>query len=300
MNPAPIPREGTMYRFLELHVADFMTDAVVTTTPETTIAEAQAVFEKHDFNCLPVVHRGRLVGVLTKLDVLKGFRFRRNRVVPPYSSIVADPVRRVMSEQPAVVDPDAPLTRVLERMVKTRFRSFPVTRGDSLVGIISREDVLRALLHAAEATPAAAPHRRGPGRNDLLGLVGHRLGCDARQAAGIVTAVFHELRDRLTAKEAADVAAQLPAPLRRIWKEDDAPARSVRRTRLPEFLLRVRKRAGLRDECEAERATRAVFHSLQRTLGSASGWDGESWDVFSQLPKDLKKLWLAAGVERDD
>jgi uncharacterized protein (DUF2267 family)/CBS domain-containing protein len=284
-----------MYRFLEFHVADFMTGSVITTTPDTTIAEAQALFEEHDFNCLPVLRDGSLVGVLTKLDLLKGFRFRTNRVVPPYSSIVAEPVRTVMSEVPAVVGPDAPLTRVLEKMVKTRFRSFPVKRGDKLVGIISREDVMRALLRAADGGSVAKPGSRPQRKSGLLGDVARRLGCDTRQAAGIVTAVFHELRDRLTPKEASDLAAQLPEPLRKIWSEDDSPARQVRRTHLPEFLLRVRKRAGLDDDREAERATRAVFHALQRLLGSPSGWEGESWDVFSQLPKDLKKLWLAAG-----
>jgi uncharacterized protein (DUF2267 family)/CBS domain-containing protein len=287
-----------MYRFLEFHVADFMTASVITTAPETTIAEAQALFEQHDFNCLPVVRNRSLVGVLTKLDLLKAFRFRTNRLVPPYSSIVSDAVRTVMSEKPGVVGADAPLTRVLEQMVKTRFRSFPVTRGDVLVGIISREDVMRALLQAAGRAPATRRGQRPQRRGNLLDDVAQRLGCDPRQAAGIATAVFHELRDRLTPKEAADLAAQLPRSLRRIWSEDDSPGREVRRTRLSEFLLRVRKRAGLSSDREAERATRAVFHALQRRLGGASGWEGESWDVFSQLPKDLKKLWLAAGSDR--
>jgi len=288
-----------MYRFLEFHVANFMTRSVITATPQATIAEAQALFEKHDFNCLPVVRNRSLVGVLTKLDILKAFRFRTNRLVPPYSSIVSDAVRTVMSEKPRVVGPDAPLTRVLETMVKTRFRSFPVTRGDVLVGIISREDVMRALLQAAGAASADRPSGRPPRRGSLLDDVARRLGRDPRQAAGIATAVLHELRDRLTAKEAADLAAQLPGPLRKIWSEDDSPDRQVRRTRLPEFLLRVRKRAALSSDREAERATRAVFHALQRQLGSTSGWEGESWDVFSQLPKDLKRLWLAAGSDRD-
>ena len=46
---------------------------------------------------------------------------------------------------------------------------------------------------------------------------------------------------------------------------------------------------------EAERAVSAVFAALQRLLGSPSGQEGEAWDVMSQLPKDLKKLWMEAG-----
>lgn len=138
-----------MYRFLELHVEDFMTRSVVTIAPSATIAEAQRLFVEHDFNCLPVVGDGKLLGVLTKLDLLKAFRFRMTHVVPPYATIIAEPVHTVMTEDPAAVRPDAPLTRVLEKMVKTRFRSFPVVLGDELVGIISREDVMRGLLSIA-------------------------------------------------------------------------------------------------------------------------------------------------------
>jgi hypothetical protein len=35
---------------------------------------------------------------------------------------------------------------------------------------------------------------------------------------------------------------------------------------------------------------------LQKLLGSPTGLEGEAWDVMSQLPKDLKKLW--AGAQR--
>jgi hypothetical protein len=35
---------------------------------------------------------------------------------------------------------------------------------------------------------------------------------------------------------------------------------------------------------------------LQRLLGSTTGMEGEAWDIFSQLPKDLKRLWLEAAV----
>jgi CBS domain-containing protein len=139
-----------MDRFLEARVADFMTSSVVTIAPGATVAEAQRIFAERDFNCLPVVRDDRVVGVLTKLDLLKAFRFREDRVVPPYATIVSEPVRRFMNETVAAVRPDTPLTRVLEQMVKTRFRSVPVVADGRLVGIVSREDVMRALLRAAE------------------------------------------------------------------------------------------------------------------------------------------------------
>lgn len=122
-----------------------------------------------------------------------------------------------------------------------------------------------------------------------------RLGCDARRAESVTFAVFAELRDRLTAKEAADVAAQLPTGLKRLWRESDRTQRPVEKIHEPEFVGRVRIFAALPDDHEAERAVRAVFAALQRLLGSPTGMEGEAWDVFSVLPKDLKMLWLSAG-----
>lgn len=128
--------------------------------------------------------------------------------------------------------------------------------------------------------------------------VAQRLRCDERRAEGIVFAVFQELRDRLTPKEASDVAAQLPVHLKQLWLEDERPGRRVSGVHAEEFIARIRSWAGLPDDAEAERGVRAVFAELQRSLGSPTGKEGEAWDVFSQLPKDMKILWLAASEER--
>jgi uncharacterized protein (DUF2267 family) len=130
----------------------------------------------------------------------------------------------------------------------------------------------------------------------FLRTIAERLRCDERRAEGLAFAVFQVLRDRLTAKEAADVASQLPAGLKRLW-EEERPARQVARIHEQEFVGLVREWAGLPDDAEATRAVKVVFGELQRLLGSPSGLEGEAWDVFSVLPKDLKRLWLEAGRE---
>jgi uncharacterized protein (DUF2267 family) len=124
--------------------------------------------------------------------------------------------------------------------------------------------------------------------------VADRLGCDHQAARTAIGAVFQTLRDRLTPKEAHDVASHLPATLKGLWREQERPGRGVERIHAPEFLDRVRQSAGLRDDVEAERAVSAVFRELQKLLRSPHGAEGEAWDVFSELPKDLKQLWLAA------
>lgn len=124
--------------------------------------------------------------------------------------------------------------------------------------------------------------------------VADALTCDERRAEGVTLAVFGELRDRLSPEERHDLQAQLPTPLKRLWEAGDRKDRPANRVHRAEFIGRVRQRAPLPDDREAERAVRAVFAQLQRLLGSPTGREGEAWDVFSQLPKDLKELWLDA------
>lgn len=129
----------------------------------------------------------------------------------------------------------------------------------------------------------------------MIRLVARRLFCDERHAEERIAVVLQELHDRLTPKEADDVAAQLPPRIKRVWRENDASDRTVARYGRAELIDRVKRRAGLADEDEAEQTVKAVFHVLQNLLGSATGKEGEAWDILSQLPKDLKLLWLEAG-----
>ena len=124
--------------------------------------------------------------------------------------------------------------------------------------------------------------------------VADALRCDRQRAESVIFAVFQELSRRLTAGEAAHVASQLPTGLKRLWSVGELPGRPVEKIHRAEFIGRVRQRAVLPDDDEAERAVRTVFRALQRLLGSPSGREGEAWDVFSQLSKDLKQLWLDA------
>lgn len=139
-----------MYEFLAWRVDDVMTHAVVTIDPEAPIADAEARFEARDFDALPVVTaEGALAGVVSKLDVLRAYVFSPDAIVPHYDEIRARPVRTIMTLQPLAIAPAQPLTRALELLVATRVKSLPVTEDGRLVGVVAREDVLRALRRAA-------------------------------------------------------------------------------------------------------------------------------------------------------
>ena len=129
-------------------------------------------------------------------------------------------------------------------------------------------------------------------RKTFLHDVAALLRCDHDRAEAVTAIVFQELGDQLSAKERDDVAAQLDRGLERLWRDRPDEHDPARRPHRDEFIGRVRVRAALVDDAEAERAIHVVFHTLQRALGSPDGTRGESWDVFAVLAKDLKPLWL--------
>jgi uncharacterized protein (DUF2267 family) len=128
----------------------------------------------------------------------------------------------------------------------------------------------------------------------FLREVADRVGCDTVRAEALSLAVFEELRDRLTVREVEHAEAQMDPQLRSMWSALDRPARQVKRVHAGQFVGEVRKMAGLSDDLEAERAVCAVFAVLHRLFGSPSGREGEAGHIMSQLPKDLRRLWLRA------
>jgi CBS domain-containing protein len=147
-----------MYEFLDYRVCDAMTRDPVCVAPSASIAEAEALFEKHDFNALPVVSaKGELLGVVTKLDLLRAFRFTDEHMFPPYEQVMAQKVESVMTAVVATATPRTPLTRVLETLVRTHNKSLPVVDENRVVGMIAREDVLGALRRAVGGERPTGP-----------------------------------------------------------------------------------------------------------------------------------------------
>ncbi|MGB5063623.1 MAG: CBS domain-containing protein [Candidatus Competibacter sp.] len=139
-----------MYQFLQYQVRDAMTVDPIAISPKAKLREAEELFETHDFNGVPVVDSQRnLLGMLTKFDLLKAFRFDSHTLVPHYDDIMEQIVETVMTREPVTVAPQLPLSRLLQKLVEMRTKSLPVVENEHrLVGIISRQDVLKALRRA--------------------------------------------------------------------------------------------------------------------------------------------------------
>ena len=151
MNSHSFPTEGQrLYTFIEQIVADHMTRDVKTVARSVSLGELGDLFEKDDFNAYPVQEGSQVVGLVSKFDYLACFIFTPAHMIPRYEELMNRTVADVMTSEFIYVGGDTKLTRVLQLMVDHRLRSMPVIDSDQrLAGMISREDVMRALQRCA-------------------------------------------------------------------------------------------------------------------------------------------------------
>jgi CBS domain-containing protein len=139
-----------MHRFLEATAGEYMTRAVKTVTRDVLMRDLEKMFEADGFNAFPVRENGDVVGLVTKFDFLNCFSFTPSRMVPSYADLMAKTVAEIMTPEFIYVDATTRLPRVLQLMVEHRIKSLPILSAEQrLAGIISRDDVMRALAHCA-------------------------------------------------------------------------------------------------------------------------------------------------------
>jgi CBS domain-containing protein len=108
------------------------------------------MFIAYGYNAFPVVEEAdTLVGIVTKLDVLRVFGHDPRRLLPDLTALSAEHVADIMRPRGVTVAPGDPLNTAVTCMLSAQLRSLPVVErnrgGRRLVGIVSRGDVLRAL-----------------------------------------------------------------------------------------------------------------------------------------------------------
>ncbi len=151
---------------------DVMTRNVVSIGPDASIMEAVRTMLQHRISGLPVVDAsGHLQGVVTEGDFLRrtetGTQRRRSRwlefllgpgrLATDYAHASGRKVSEVMSPDVYTAGEDAPLERIVNLMERHHIKRIPIVRGDKVVGIVTRANLMRALASLALAEePAAA------------------------------------------------------------------------------------------------------------------------------------------------
>lgn len=149
---------------------DIMTTAVVTVEPDSTVVHAIQLMLQKRISGLPVVDgSGHVVGMVTEGDLLRrsetGTERRRSRwlefllgpgrLADEYTHSHGRKVAEIMTAAPITVSEDAPLDEIVRLMEKRQIKRVPVVRGERLVGIVSRANLLHALASLShEAKPA--------------------------------------------------------------------------------------------------------------------------------------------------
>jgi CBS domain-containing protein len=148
---------------------DVMTSPVISVEPDAAVLQAVRIMLQRRVSGLPVVDgAGRLVGIVTEGDFLRraetGTQRRRprwleflagpGRLAQDYARAHARKVSEVMTPEPITVDEETPLEDIVRLMEKRQIKRIPVVRGNDIVGIVSRANLLHALASVArEAKP---------------------------------------------------------------------------------------------------------------------------------------------------
>lgn len=152
-----------------MNASDVMTRNVLTVGRETSVAQAIRLMLDNHVSGLPVLDDGKVVGILTEGDLLRRSETGTERHRPRWLEILMGPgrmaseyvrthgrkVEEIMTAHLVSVAGDTPLDEVVGLMERRRIKRVPVLDGDVLVGVVSRADLLRSLLHVFEGHHSA-------------------------------------------------------------------------------------------------------------------------------------------------
>lgn len=112
----------------------WMTTKVYTVGPSETIAHARELLRQHRINQLPVIAGSTLLGIVSDRDLRD-------------TAILDDtPVQTIMNHPPVTLGCHSTLVNAAEVMRRQRIGSVPIVSGNSLVGIVTRSDILDAFV----------------------------------------------------------------------------------------------------------------------------------------------------------
>lgn len=139
-------------------VADIMVSNPVTVTPRNAIRTAINLMREGGYRRLPVVDRGRLVGIITDRDLRRAANSPFVVREQWYDNFILDHIEvgSCMTPNPLTIEPNAPIADAARVMRNHKIGGLPVVTDGQLVGIITETDLLDFLIEllAGELVPA--------------------------------------------------------------------------------------------------------------------------------------------------
>jgi CBS domain-containing protein len=121
-------------------VKDYMASPVYVMERIEPIQRARNLMFKYDLGRIPVMDKGKLVGIVTKYDISN----RLAQAAPEWRRRPIDliPIHLVMTENPVTIYPEATLAQAAELMDENEVSGIPVEKDGQMVGMISSRDLL--------------------------------------------------------------------------------------------------------------------------------------------------------------
>ena len=140
-------------------VRDYMSSQPETLNADNTLLDAVLLLRRAGLRHIPIVEDNRLVGILTDRDVA---RFAPSMLLPlspqEYNRVFEETlITKVMTRDPISTAPDAPLAEAVRLLHQNRLGCLPVIEKGQLVGIITTNDMLRALHDLIDSPENSSP-----------------------------------------------------------------------------------------------------------------------------------------------
>jgi CBS domain-containing protein len=154
-----------------MNAKDVMTREVISVAPDATVLQAARVMLQHRISGLPVIDSaGRLVGILSEGDFLRRretqterrrsrwleFLMGPGKMAAEYTQTHGNKVSEVMTDNVQTVGENATLEDIVELMERRRIKRVPVVRDGKVTGIVTRSNLMHAMVSLARSAPKAA------------------------------------------------------------------------------------------------------------------------------------------------
>jgi len=133
-----------------MRIRDMMTKNPVTVDSETLVMDARKIMKENNVRRLPVVDKGKLMGIITKHDILEASPSPATSLsVHELNYLLSKmKVKEIMKKNPVTLTPDTPFEEALKIGQEKKIGSFPVLENGKLVGIATESDIVRFLTRA--------------------------------------------------------------------------------------------------------------------------------------------------------
>ena len=130
-----------------LLVSDYMTPKPVTLSSEDSLLQAIETMRLKGVRRIPVTVGGMLVGLITEGDLKRAEPSTLTGSMEEFNKVMEETeISRIMIQNPITVTEETPLVDAVDTLYNTKYGALPVVAGSRVVGILTDNDVVHALL----------------------------------------------------------------------------------------------------------------------------------------------------------